>query len=99
MPEIRGIRVERLPGKQINGLFSSAPGPSILLRIWNRAGSNGSLKPALKALDFSIGHRGAALQFPEHTRESYVAAARMGAGILECDVTFTKDRELVCRHS
>ena len=24
--------------------------------------------------DFSIGHRGAALQFPEHTRESYVAA-------------------------
>jgi len=49
--------------------------------------------------DFSIGHRGAALQFPEHTRESYMAAARMGAGILECDVTFTKDRELVCRHS
>ena len=30
--------------------------------------------------DFSIGHRGAPLQFPEHTRESYVAAARMGAG-------------------
>ena len=49
--------------------------------------------------EFSIGHRGAALQFPEHTRESYVAAARMGAGIIECDVTFTKDRELVCRHS
>jgi glycerophosphoryl diester phosphodiesterase len=49
--------------------------------------------------DFSIGHRGAALQFPEHTKESYVAAARMGAGIIECDVTFTKDRELVCRHS
>ncbi len=49
--------------------------------------------------DFSIGHRGAPLQFPEHTKESYVAAAKMGAGILECDVTFTKDRELVCRHS
>jgi glycerophosphoryl diester phosphodiesterase len=49
--------------------------------------------------DFSIGHRGAALQFPEHTKESYEAAARMGAGILECDVTFTRDRELVCRHS
>lgn len=49
--------------------------------------------------DFSIGHRGAPLQFPEHTKESYVAAARMGAGIVECDVTFTKDRELVCRHS
>lgn len=49
--------------------------------------------------NFSIGHRGAPLQFPEHTRESYVAAARMGAGIVECDVTFTRDRELVCRHS
>lgn len=48
---------------------------------------------------FSIGHRGAALMFPEHTRESYIAAARMGAGIVECDVTFTADRELVCRHS
>lgn len=48
--------------------------------------------------DFSIGHRGAALQFPEHTRESWVAARRMGAGILECDVTFTADGELVCRH-
>ncbi len=48
---------------------------------------------------FAIGHRGAALQFPEHTRESYDAAARQGAGIIECDVTFTSDRELVCRHS
>ena len=52
-----------------------------------------------KRTDFSIGHRGAAMQFPEHTRESYVAAARQGAGIVECDVTFTSDRELVCRHS
>jgi glycerophosphoryl diester phosphodiesterase len=49
--------------------------------------------------DFSIGHRGACLQFPEHTRESYEAAATMGAGIVECDVTFTRDGELVCRHS
>ena len=48
---------------------------------------------------WSIGHRGAPLQFPEHTRESYTAAALMGAGIMECDVTFTKDRELVCRHA
>jgi glycerophosphoryl diester phosphodiesterase len=52
-------------------------------------------KPSL----FSIGHRGAGLQFPEHTKESYTAAARMGAGIVECDVTFTKDEELVCRHA
>lgn len=56
-----------------------------------------SEKP-LKKTDFSIGHRGAALQFPEHTKESYVAAARMGAGIVECDVTFTQDKQLVCRH-
>ena len=48
--------------------------------------------------DFSIGHRGAPLQFPEHTKEAYQAGARMGAGILECDVTFTSDLELVCRH-
>ena len=48
---------------------------------------------------FSIGHRGAPLQFPEHTVESNRAAARMGAGILECDVTFTRDKELVCRHA
>lgn len=49
--------------------------------------------------DFSIGHRGAALQFPEHSDVSYRAGARMGAGIVECDVTFTRDGELVCRHS
>lgn len=53
----------------------------------------------LERTDFSIGHRGAPLQFPEHTMESYVAAARMGAGIVECDVAFTADRELVCRHA
>lgn len=55
-------------------------------------------KPNRKS-EFSIGHRGAPMQFPEHTKESYEAAARMGAGIVECDVTFTKDKELVCRHS
>ena len=68
---------------------------------------DGALKKELRACangpfsksDFSIGHRGAPLQFPEHSRESYIAAARMGAGILECDVAFTKDKELVCRHA
>lgn len=49
--------------------------------------------------DFSIGHRGAAMQFPEHTKESYLAAIQMGAGVVECDVSFTKDKALVCRHS
>ena len=31
-----------------------------------------------KPTNWSIGHRGAPLQFPEHTRQSYEAAARMG---------------------
>jgi len=48
--------------------------------------------------DFSLGHRGAPMQFPEHTEESYLAAIEMGAGIVECDVVVTKDGELVCRH-
>lgn len=55
-------------------------------------------QPVKRSL-FSISHRGAPLQFPEHTEEGYRAGAMMGAGILECDVTFTKDKELVCRHS
>jgi len=49
--------------------------------------------------DFSIGHRGAPFGYPEHTVEGYTAAAAMGAGFIECDVTFTKDLALVCRHS
>ena len=68
---------------------------------------DGPLKDQLMACEgqtpavskFSIGHRGAPLMFPEHTVESNVAAAQMGAGILECDVTFTADLELVCRHA
>ncbi|MEL6298645.1 MAG: glycerophosphodiester phosphodiesterase family protein [Pseudomonadota bacterium] len=68
---------------------------------------DGELKSKLRACAsapvkrtlFSIGHRGAPMQFPEHTIESNIAAARMGAGILECDVTFTADKELVCRHA
>ncbi|MEM8552690.1 MAG: glycerophosphodiester phosphodiesterase family protein, partial [Pseudomonadota bacterium] len=68
---------------------------------------DGPLKDQLQAClgqtpqktDFSIGHRGAPLKYPEHTVESNVAAARQGAGILECDVTFTADKELVCRHA
>jgi glycerophosphoryl diester phosphodiesterase len=52
-----------------------------------------------KTSTFSISHRGAPLEFPEHSRQGYEAAIRMGAGIIECDVSFTSDRELVCRHS
>lgn len=49
--------------------------------------------------DFVFAHRGAPLQFPEHTLQSYKAAHRQGAGVIECDVAFTKDKELVCRHA
>ena len=47
----------------------------------------------------AVGHRGAALFFPEHTREGYLAAVRQGAGFVECDAVPTADGELVCRHS
>src|SRR6202008_1254068 len=79
------------------------PRPEFLVNEMN----NGPLKQRLMAClndeprrsDFSIGHRGAPLQFPEHTKESYIAAARMGAGVLECDVTFTKDKHLAGGHA
>ena len=53
----------------------------------------------LQTTNFSIGHRGAPLGYAEHTAEGYAAAAEMGAGYIECDVTFTADQQLVCRHS
>jgi len=67
----------------------------------------GPLKTKLKSCSgntphrtsFSIAHRGAPLEFPEHTVQSNKAAALMGAGIFECDVTFTQDKQLVCRHA
>lgn len=79
------------------------PRPYFLMSQMKPSGLKNKLEACvnqtLRKSDFSIGHRGAALMFPEHTKESYEAAARMGAGIIECDVTFTKDKELVCRHA
>ena len=48
--------------------------------------------------DFSIGHRGAALN-SEHTRESYLAAARMGAGSWSATSPSRRTASTVCRHS
>jgi glycerophosphoryl diester phosphodiesterase len=76
-------------------LVNDMPEGALKKRLQHCAATREHYRPTL----FSIGHRGAALQFPEHTKESYEAAARMGAGIVECDVTFTKDKELVCRHA
>ncbi|WP_417666864.1 glycerophosphodiester phosphodiesterase family protein [Roseibium sp.] len=79
------------------------PRPHFLVDLMEESPLKDKLKAcaakAVKPSDFSIGHRGAALQFPEHSAEGYRAAARMGAGIIECDVTFTRDKELVCRHA
>ncbi|KAH6619089.1 PLC-like phosphodiesterase [Chaetomium sp. MPI-SDFR-AT-0129] len=53
----------------------------------------------IKRSEWSIAHRGGGtLQFPEHSHSSIMAGTRMGAGIQECDVTFSKDHQLVCRH-
>jgi glycerophosphoryl diester phosphodiesterase len=89
-----------LPGEQA---LTYGPRPAYLISQME----DGELKSQLQAClgqtpqtsKFSIGHRGAPLLFPEHTVASNVAAAQMGAGILECDVTFTEDHELVCRHA
>lgn len=83
--------------------LSYGPRPAYLISLL----PEGDLKSKLQSCaaqvparsTFSIGHRGAPLLFPEHTVQSNVAAAQMGAGILECDVTFTKDLELICRHA
>ena len=47
----------------------------------------GTALPAVVKGDWLVGHRGAAMMFPEHTVEGYTAAAQMGAGIVACDVT------------
>lgn len=92
-----------LADAHVNAGLTYGPRPAFLINQMN----DGPLKSKLESClgqtptrsDFSIGHRGAPLLFPEHTVESNVAAAQMGAGILECDVTFTADHELVCRHA
>lgn len=85
-------------------LVSMGPRPYYIINNM----TDGSLKKKLQSCEnkpvsisgFSIGHRGGGtLQFPEETKQSEDAGARMGAGILECDVSFTHDRGLVCRHS
>ena len=89
--------------QRTNSSVQLGPRPSFLINEMEDSRLKRQLQKCsagpFKKSDFSIGHRGAALQFPEHTKESYEAGARLGAGILECDVTFTKDKQLVCRHA
>ncbi|KAI1840307.1 hypothetical protein JX266_013484 [Neoarthrinium moseri] len=66
---------------------------------WLKDRLSSCLEMEMQPTKFSIGHRGGGcLQLPEETLESIVAGTRMGAGIQECDVAFTSDLELVCRH-
>lgn len=76
----------------------SAMRPSVLRDELSACVMDPSISTAAPS-ELTISHRGAPLQFPEHTREGYFAAATMGAAWMECDVAFTKDLELVCRHS
>jgi glycerophosphoryl diester phosphodiesterase len=88
-PGTSAVQIGQRPFFLVNDMLASP------LKDKLKSCGNGPFTPT----SFSIGHRGAAMQFPEHTKESYEAAARMGAGIVECDVTFTKDKALVCRHA
>jgi glycerophosphoryl diester phosphodiesterase len=89
-------------GRSADSSIQLGPRPSFLVQGMDASPLKSKLLKCqngpVRRTDFSIAHRGAALQFPEHTKESYEAGARMGAGIVECDVTFTKDGQLVCRH-
>lgn len=55
-----------------------------------------------KAFKFSrplvIGHRGFPAQYPENTMVSFDAAIRAGVGMIELDVTLSRDSELVVIH-
>lgn len=94
------------PQKPVNRISRIELGPRPYYLVNNM--TEGPLKDKLLscqennfyATPWSIGHRGGGtLMFPEETVESIMAGTRMGAAIVECDVTFTSDRELVCRHS
>lgn len=99
------IGCESLSSPESDAKQQVSPGPRPLYLL--NALPDGELKQRLQACktqpfyrhDFSIGHRGAPLMFAEHSKQSYQAAIDMGAGIVECDVAFTADKQLVCRHA
>jgi glycerophosphoryl diester phosphodiesterase len=43
-------------------------------------------------------HRGASFDFPEMSREAYLAAVSQGADGFECDLRLTKDKVIICWH-
>jgi glycerophosphoryl diester phosphodiesterase len=60
--------------------------PRLSTRSWSRIFRSVTAAPASSSLK-------------THTAISYKAATRMITGIIECDVAFTKDEELVCHFS
>ncbi|MEK6648137.1 MAG: glycerophosphodiester phosphodiesterase family protein [Actinomycetota bacterium] len=53
---------------------------------------------ALRKLPKIYAHRGASADFPEHTRQAYIAAIEQGADGFECDVRLTKDSVPILWH-
>lgn len=75
----QGLKDNSNPGKRRVHL---GPRPFWLVEEMDEGALKNTLQSChagkIRPTDFSIGHRGAPLQFPEHTRESYIAAVRMG---------------------
>ncbi|RMZ79154.1 hypothetical protein DV738_g3533, partial [Chaetothyriales sp. CBS 135597] len=91
------------PSPKVDYAVSLGPRPYYIIQNM----TDGPLKSKLQSCEngpfsvtgWSVGHRGGGtLLVPEETSESLHAGARMGSGVLECDVAFTADRGLVCRH-
>lgn len=59
---------------------------------------NRDSRGADRQIPLIVGHRGACGYRPEHTRASYLLAARLGADFLEPDLVMTGDGQLICRH-
>jgi glycerophosphoryl diester phosphodiesterase len=47
---------------------------------------------------YVVAHRGASVEYPEHTLAAYDRALKEGADGVECDVRLTSDGHLVCVH-
>ena len=103
----RGSDVVAHDGRTCSGGRSSKPccwahARSTWSTIWTRANFGPRCAAAPPARSSGPTSRSVTAARPCSSRSTprvYRAAARMGAGILEQDVTFTQDEQLVCRHS
>lgn len=80
-------------------VIGPATGRHPLVRAWwSRSGMTLQTTRPTGVPPVIVGHRGACGYRPEHTVESYLLAARLGADSLEPDLVMTLDGQLVCRH-